>query len=267
MSKGPLIGAGRTAEVFAWGEDRALKLFFEGFPPDAIEGEAAKTRAVHAAGLPVPAVDAVIEVDGRRGIIFERVEGPSMLAAIHARPGSLLSTAARLADLHAQMHGLDAPDLPALRPRLEWAIRRAPPLPDDLRAAALRALDRLPDGESICHMDFHPDNVVLTARGPVILDWDNSARGDPLADVRRTLMLFQMGLFYARSAAERRIFALALPLASALYRRRYVRRRHADGTALRSWAVPILAARLAEGIAVEQAATLALLRAALSPEG
>ncbi len=55
MEKGPLIGAGRTADVFAWGDDCILKLYQAWMPANAVEREFAITRLVCDTGLPVPA--------------------------------------------------------------------------------------------------------------------------------------------------------------------------------------------------------------------
>lgn len=49
--KGALIGRGRTAEVFAWDDDRALKLYYAAWPASAAEQEAHIARGVYAAGL------------------------------------------------------------------------------------------------------------------------------------------------------------------------------------------------------------------------
>jgi len=35
----------------------------------------------------------------------------------------------------------------------------------------------------VAHGDFHPLNVILSATGPVVIDWSNAAEGSPLADV------------------------------------------------------------------------------------
>src|SRR5205814_1676643 len=39
--------------------------------------------------------------------------------------------------------------------------------------------------------DFHPENILLTPRGPIIIDWDSATRGHPLGDVACTSFLFQ----------------------------------------------------------------------------
>lgn len=70
---------GRTAQVYRWDESHVLKLYREWCPPDWVEYEARVARAIHAAGVASPAAGDIVEVDGRRGLIYERLEGPSML--------------------------------------------------------------------------------------------------------------------------------------------------------------------------------------------
>src|SRR5262245_34511626 len=70
--------------------------------------------------------------------------------------------ARRLADLHDQLHLIAAPD---------WL----PPLGTG--------------GDRLVHLDLHPLNVVMTVRGPVVIDWTNAAGGDPLLDVALTYVL------------------------------------------------------------------------------
>lgn len=59
---------------------------------------------IYATGLPVPAVEGVIEVNGRHGIIFERVDGPTLLSRMTAQPWTLIQSARLLAELQARMH-------------------------------------------------------------------------------------------------------------------------------------------------------------------
>lgn len=186
------IAVGRTAEIYAWGDGQVLKLFRPGWSAEVARDEAAIARAAHAAGVPTPAVDDVIEVDGRVGIVFERVRGPSMLKALVAAPWRLRSFASRLAELHARVHREDGTGLPSLKERLAGRVRAAG-LPGDLEAAVLARLDALPDGTAACHGDLHPDNVIVSSHGPVIIDWLDAAAGPPLADVARTSLVLTSG--------------------------------------------------------------------------
>jgi aminoglycoside phosphotransferase (APT) family kinase protein len=57
----------------------------------------------------------------------------------------------------------------------------------------LEGLERLPQGAALCHFDFHPDQVLMTQRGPVVIDWMTAFRGHPLADVARSCVLLSFG--------------------------------------------------------------------------
>jgi hypothetical protein len=66
-------------------------------------------------------------------------------------------------------------------------------IPPGLKVKVIAVLDSLPDGTQMCHGDFHPGNIVMTARGPVIIDWLTATRGHPLSDVARTMVLMSVG--------------------------------------------------------------------------
>lgn len=262
MVKGELIGQGRIAEVFAWGEDQVLKLFRARCPADWVEYEAQVARTVHRTGLAVPAVGDVVEVDGRWGIVYERVDGPSMLERLGTQPWTLVRAARLLAELHAAMHACAAPELPSLRQRLESKIRAAEALPADWKDAALQALDQLPAGGVLCHGDFHPDNILMTSQGAIIIDWPDATRGHPLADVARTSLLLQTGGL-PPGTAQRWLIQSLRALFHAIYLKCYFRLRptSASRRQLAAWRLPVAAARLSEDIPEERDRVLALVAA------
>jgi Ser/Thr protein kinase RdoA (MazF antagonist) len=81
----------------------------------------------------------VIEVDGRHGIVFECVEGVTMLRHILQRPWTVRRFGDLLAGLHLALHGRFAPELTPAKDRMRRIIEGAPELPQDLRNPALRA--------------------------------------------------------------------------------------------------------------------------------
>jgi len=259
--RGKLIGQGRTAEVYAWGDDRVLKLYRAGWHASWAEREAYISRAVSATGLPVPAVGGAIEVDGRQGILFGRVAGPSMLQQFGAKPWTLVRALRAFTDLHLAMHRQAVHELPSQRQQLIRLIEGASPVPDGVRAAALERLERLPDGDALCHGDYHPDNVLVTRNGPIIIDWGGASRGHPLADVARTALLLQVGEPLS-SQLNRWLLASARALVRRAYVRRYLRLRPASAGELAAWRLPIAVARLGEGIAEERGKLLRLIEAA-----
>lgn len=187
---GPKFAKGRTADVFRWGERQILKLYREGFPPTAAEREAALARMAHAAGVRTPEVIDVVTVDNRPGVIFQRVDGLTMLQVLSESPWRTGELARQLAALQADLHAREQPGLPPLHQYLRTAIARGKGLSEETKAAVCATLDSLPDGNAVCHGDFHPANIIMSPAGPVIIDWVHATRGDPIADVANTALVF-----------------------------------------------------------------------------
>ena len=53
----------------------------------------------------------------------------------------------------------------------------------------LHALPARSGAGSIVHLDLHPDNILLVARGPVVIDWRNAGDGDPDFDTALTALI------------------------------------------------------------------------------
>ena len=242
---GHAIAFGGTAEIYAWESDWVLKLFFERYTLETVEYEQRIGRAICATGLPVPAVGNIVHVGRRAGLLYRRVGGRSMDRDLADHPQRFLTHIRQLAGLHAEMHAhpLQA-DIPQLHDRLKQKIRRADPLPDNVRGAALRALDEMPTGDRLCHGDFHPGNVLLGQGDPVIIDWIDSSIGNPLADVARTSIL-TLGFAALQPAMAARLGIRTFHL---LYLRRYFQLRPGGRDEYRRWLPIIAAARLDENV-------------------
>jgi len=199
---GKPIAEGRTAEIYAWEEGTILKLLRPGFPPGLIQQEEAITTAIYQAGIAAPKIHGLVEVNGRPGIIYERIDGPSLIEFMERHPFRLREHAALLARLHADVHTHTFPDAPEGTPRqkkiLAIQVQEAQVLPETVRSAVLGLLDRLPDGDTLCHNDFHPLNVLMGhddqgACRPIIIDWESASLGNPCADVARTSLTVALG--------------------------------------------------------------------------
>ncbi|MHB8516340.1 MAG: phosphotransferase family protein [Dehalococcoidia bacterium] len=254
------IAEGREAEIYAWEPGAVLRLLRDAGDTSRLAHEAAAMRAAAACGVPVPAVRGLVMASGRPGMVMERIDGHDLLTGVGRRPWTLFRAARLTGQLQARLHDVVAPDeLPALRESVRQRIGRSV-LPEHLRTLALATLDALPDGDRLCHGDFHPGNIIDGARGPIVIDWPNATRGAPDADVARTLLLLRLGapppgsplLVRYLTDAARRIF---LSRWAAAYRG--VRR--PDEDALARWEVVRAAERLAEGIEGERWALLRLL--------
>jgi len=189
---GPLIATGRTSEVFEFGAGCVIKLLRPSTPPNWALTEADHTRAARAAGAPAPEVFDVVEVDGRAGIVFERVDGVSLWEAVHATPDQAPDLIAELTRVHQQILCLGLPPgLPDTIERMQSKILSADELSDGARSEAVELADQLPRGAALLHGDLHPGNVLMGPEGPVIIDWFDAAIGHPIADVVRSSILLR----------------------------------------------------------------------------
>lgn len=123
MEKRQIISLGRTAEIIVGAGNQVLKLFRDGWSLSSVKKEEKIARTISEAGLPVPAVYGIVEVDGRHGIIYERVDGPSMLNELISKPREPEHFAGLFAKLHAKMHSLEMRGLPSQHRKLEVKIR------------------------------------------------------------------------------------------------------------------------------------------------
>jgi len=111
--------------------------------------EAAIMEHARDAGYPVPAVH---EVRGD-ALVLECIQGPTMMADLRRRPWRLNAHARLLAELHRRLH-----EVPY-------------------------------EGAALLHLDLHPLNVLLSPRGPVVIDWTNARAGEPALDIALTWVI------------------------------------------------------------------------------
>jgi len=253
------IAEGRTAEIYEWHDGYVLKLYRDWCPPHWVEQEAMVAHAITEAGIPTPAAGEIIEVNGRRGLVYKRVTGVSMLQDLNTQPWMFLRHARTLAELQAKIHQLFISGLQSYKAGLMYTIRRAPHLSDELREKVLNHLVTLPDRDNVCHGDFHPGNVLLTPKGAVVIDWMTASSGNPWADVARTSMLLTIG---AKRAGEqvRPVLRFLVNLYHQAYLNHYIKLFPDKNNELKQWMPVIAAARLDEQIEPEREALIRMVQ-------
>jgi aminoglycoside phosphotransferase (APT) family kinase protein len=151
-----LIPRGRDADVYALDESRVLRRYrHEG--PTALASRL--MTHLETCGYPVPKVYDITDTD----MVLERLTGPTMLDALAQSPWRVAALGRVLGGLHDRLHALSAP---------AWLPKRFSTADDD----------------RVLHLDLHPGNVILTMRGPVVIDSCNAGAGDPASDLAMTMM-------------------------------------------------------------------------------
>ena len=189
---GKMIGQGMCSEVFLWEDSKVCKLFRKTIPTLDFETEYSATIAAKLAGIPVPAVYGMVQIEDRFGIIFDRIEGKNFEVETYLRLWKLKELITAFAEHQNHFHQLSAPaNLKSQYALLEKWLSLESPLPKVLRDAALKKLGQLPEGRQLCHGDYHSSQVILAKEGPIIIDWQTANSGHPLSDVAATeIVLF-----------------------------------------------------------------------------
>lgn len=256
------IAEGREAEIFAWEEGRVLRLFRTARSEQVLDRETAAMRAVRAVVPLVPEVYDIVEIDGRPGIVMERIDGPDLITLLGAKPWRVYSAGTALGRTHAQINAIQAPAaVEPLKDRLSRIANR-PEVPEESRTKLLQEIEGLPDGDRLCHGDFHPGNILMSDRGPVVIDWPNVTVGDPAADFARTDLLLRIGEPPpGTSSLVMYLLGFGRKIIRSSYRRAYLKARPTDAHLVERWQVVRAADRLiAEDIESEREQLTAILR-------
>ena len=134
--------------------------------------------------------------------------------------------------------------MPTFADRVRAKVRAAAPL---VGVAVDEVLAALPTGGPLvlCHGDLHPGNVILTSDGPMLVDWFDTGRGDPIADVARSTLLMAPDV----DAAPRHLPGGAPELRQRLTDAYVEALGDLDASHLARWRAVMAIARVAEGVA------------------
>jgi aminoglycoside phosphotransferase (APT) family kinase protein len=236
---GKLLGSGKESEVFEYGA-LVVKLYRTTAPKRSAFREAAILALVESFGLPVPAIRDVRQFEDRWGVTMTRANGLSFADAMRREPSLLPAYLRGMALLQLRVHSHPGTQLASLNARLAANIRQVKVLDEARKGALLDALAALPEGDRLCHGDFHPLNIVGPLGHESLVDWMDASRGDPTADVCRSYVLMR---------------SIVPELASA-YVDAYAEVSGESQSEILSWLPFVSAARLAEGVPDEEAGLL-----------
>ena len=187
MKLGCKIGEGNTAEVYEWGADRVIKLFYPGFPASAIEKEYVNAKSVKKLDFDKVHEHGIVSYGNRTGIVYDQLEGESLLDYLH-HTGNIDKAVTMMTGLHNAILDQEMFEENILYYK-KFLNENNTTLSEKEQEFYHEKVSRLPDDSQLCHGDFHPGNIILTAKGPFVIDFMNICRGPELYDVARTYFL------------------------------------------------------------------------------
>ncbi|MCP5099110.1 MAG: aminoglycoside phosphotransferase family protein [Chloroflexi bacterium] len=122
----------------------------------------------------------------------------------------------------------------------------------------------MPQANNICHGDFHPDNVMLTSAGPIIIDWIDATIGHPAADIARTKLLLTIGtLPDDMDATQKQQITQLRHTFYTSYQNHTLVSSSITTADIDAWFLPIAAARLEENVPGDERPLLQIIRSNL----
>lgn len=258
------VGLGRTAEAFTYGEGKIIKLFYEWMPENVVQHEFNISSFIYSAGVPTAKPYEIVNSSGRLGIVYEQIlPGLTISKMITAKPLRLKKYAKMLAQLHYALHTTTLLEIPVyikgIKQGLVANISGTDWLQEAEKESILRHLATLPEEAKLCHLDFHPENVLM-GEDPYIIDWTTCCIGSPLADVARTIIMLK----YGSSPSEvpkwvSMLSGFAGNKIQQVYMKEYMSLSGCSLMDIERWIVPVAAGRLVEGIPDSEKEVLVLL--------
>lgn len=246
-SPGKSLAIGRSAEISEYGPNKILKLFFKEFPASEVDTEYSNSVITFSAGATSMKCYEKVKIGDRHGLIFDRLDGISLTKLPDKKPLTFFSLSKILADLHLGLHNKQAKKMKDIRTEAVKVLSKEPLsfLSKEEKKIAKQFIENLPEGSSVLHLDFHPENVIVTKDSYVIIDWMTALRGDPAADVASTVFLFQDAELWPGTPFLKILFyTVVRKFILKGYLKRYLSVSGMDWKDIERWRLPILVFRL-----------------------
>lgn len=250
MPRMKLIGQGNTSEIFEWNNNTILKLYRNEMPNDLCVHEFEITKYVYEHLKITPKPIEIINIDGRIGAVYEKLNGKTMLNMMLLKPWNISKYSKMLANYHVTIQKNAKGDIQTLtvKEKLKQDIESVSLLSIREKELIYKYLGALPDGDTICHFDFHPDNIMVSSNQFYVIDWMTGCVGDPLSDIARTALILNYAEIPRVPFFINAMIGVFQKSVYRIYLREYLRLTGTDISDIQKWELPIATARLCEWI-------------------
>lgn len=189
---------GRSADFYPYGKNKIVKLFLKEISKEEIDIEFENTVEAYRTGCTPMQCYGLIEYEGRKGIILDRVSGIPMTKLPEKNPLSILTCSKLLAEQHLIVHSKSSHKLRDVRTvAVDFLSNTAMDiLTDEEKVKTKNYIESLPEGYTVLHLDFHTENILVDKSKCVVIDWLTATRGHPEVEVAQMQFLFHDALLF-----------------------------------------------------------------------
>jgi thiamine kinase-like enzyme len=223
------IGEGAQADVYLY-NNNAIKVFKENYNKAFVFYEAMITSFIENSGLPISKVHEVLNIDNKIAIKMDYIEGKNLNECLLSDINNAQNYIDIIVDLQIDIHSKNLKLPLSLKDKLKEKISGNTIIDNNKRKKLLEILNELPEEYSLCHGDFHGNNIINNCNGYYVIDWIDATNGCASADVCRTYMIYS---FYSKELAD-------------MYLETYCTRSKRPQEDILAWLPVVAAARLSE---------------------
>ena len=187
------IGAGRTAEVYDYKDDKVLKLFYSAFSTKIIEDEYLIAKNISTTTSLVPKVYDIVHTRNRTGIVYEKIKGEMLSDYLSGNIIKTRKIIRKFVQTQKRINNINVENVPSHTNKLRQKITSSCLLSDSEKEIVLKYLSIINNNE-LCHGDYHPENVFVDQNHDFkVIDWANMFVSNKYLDIARTYYLIKSG--------------------------------------------------------------------------
>lgn len=204
----------------------AIKVFDENYSKSDILNEALNHARVEETGLNIPRIEEVSKIDGKWAISIDFIEGKTLQELMEENPDKFDEYLELFVNIQTEIHTKRSPLLNKIWDKMNRKIDETD-LDSTIKYELHTRLNSMHKHHKVCHGDFNPSNIIITADGtPFVIDWSHATQGNASADVARTYLLFclkgredvakkYLNLFCEKTGTEMKYVLRWLPIVAA----------------------------------------------------
>lgn len=193
-----MIGKGACGECYRIDDETIIKLYYGDADPAFIEQEKSLSRKAFVMGIPTAISYDIVEVNGRRGVVYELIQSKTLGELIRDDYSKLDKYVEMYVDICRKVGSIHTSDseIPSFKEINRADIANITGINEEERNYLHRFLDLVPDSDTCIHGDININNVMVQDSECCLIDMGELSTGISMFDISR--IMFSM--VYANAA-------------------------------------------------------------------